>query len=170
MQEEYDALVSNGTWTLVPTPPGANIISGKWIFHHKFHSNGSLTRHKARWVVRGFTQQPGVDFDETFSPVVKHTTIRVVLSLAIYQNWPFHQLDVKNAFLHGHLHEEVYSQHPFGFLTLVFPLMFVVSKNLVMVLNKLLVHGFNGSLAMLIPLDLLSLNPTPLFLFFIMLP
>jgi hypothetical protein len=116
MQEEYDALMANNTWTLVPPPPGANIVSGKWIFLHKYNSDGSLTRHKARWVVRGFTQQPGINFDETFSPVVKTTTIRVVLSLALSQNWPIHQLDVKNAFLHGHLTKEVYSQQPSGFV------------------------------------------------------
>jgi hypothetical protein len=121
MQEEFDALQSNNTWTLVPPPLNANIVSGKWIFRHKFHSDGSLARHKARWVVRGFSQQPGVDFDETFSPVVKHATIRVVLSLALSNNWPIHQLDVKNAFLHGNLNEEVYSQQPSGFADARFP-------------------------------------------------
>jgi hypothetical protein len=116
MQEEYDALLHNNTWELVPPPSGANIVTGKWIFRHKYHFDGTLARHKARWVVRGFTQQPGVDFSETFSPVVKPTTIRVVLSLAIGRYWPIHQLDVKNAFLHGHLDEVVYSQQPSGFI------------------------------------------------------
>jgi hypothetical protein len=116
MQEESDALTLNQTWTLVPSPPGANIVSGKWIFRHKFNSDGSLSRHKARWVVRGFSQQPGIDFDETFSPVVKPATIRIVLSLSLTNNWPIHQLDVKNAFLHGHLNEVVYSQQPSGFI------------------------------------------------------
>jgi hypothetical protein len=115
MQEEFDALTLNQTWTLVPSPPGANIVSGKWIFRHKFNSDGSLSRHKARWVVRGFSQQAGIDFDETFSPVVKPATIRIVLSLSLTNNWPIHQLDVKNAFLHGHLNEVVYSQQPSGF-------------------------------------------------------
>jgi hypothetical protein len=115
MQEEFDALTLNHTWTLVPPPPGANIVSGKWIFRHKYNSDGSLSRHKARWVVRGFSQQPGVDFDETFSPVVKPATIRIVLSLSLTNNWPIHQLDVKNAFLHGYLDEVVYSQQPSGF-------------------------------------------------------
>ncbi|WVZ93630.1 hypothetical protein U9M48_039595 [Paspalum notatum var. saurae] len=68
MAEEYQALVDNGTWQLVPRPPGANVVSGKWIFKHKYHSDGTLARHKARWVVRGFSQQHGVDYDETFSP------------------------------------------------------------------------------------------------------
>ncbi|KAK1695433.1 hypothetical protein QYE76_012130 [Lolium multiflorum] len=115
MQDEFYALVHNRTWTLVPRPPRANIVSGKWIYKHKFHSDGSLARYKARWVVRGFSQQPGIDFDETFSPVVKPATIRIVLSIAVSRSWPVHKLDVKNAFLHGNLDEEVYCQQPPGF-------------------------------------------------------
>jgi hypothetical protein len=82
MADEYKALFDNGTWRLVPRPPGANVVMGKWIFKHKFHSDGSLARHKARWVVRGFSQCHGIDYDETFSPIVKPATIRIVLSLA----------------------------------------------------------------------------------------
>jgi hypothetical protein len=92
------------------------MVTGKWIFHHKLHADGSLDRYKARWVLRGFTQQPGIDYDETFSPVVKPATVRVVLSLALSQNWPIHQLDVKNAFLHGTLTETVYCIQPTGFV------------------------------------------------------
>ncbi|WVZ49277.1 hypothetical protein U9M48_000649 [Paspalum notatum var. saurae] len=116
MEDEFQALISNNTWTLVPRPPRANIVSGKWIFKHKFHADGSLDRYKARWVLRGFTQRPGVDFDETFSPVVKPATIRTVLSLAISMDWPIHQLDVNNAFLHGTLTETVYCSQPSGFV------------------------------------------------------
>lgn len=116
MQEEFDALTLNQTWQLVPPPLGANIVSEKWVFHHKYNPDGSLSHHKARWVVRGFSQQHGVDFDETFSPIVKPTTIRIVLSLATSHSWPIHQLDVKNAFLHGHLNEVVYSQQPSDFV------------------------------------------------------
>jgi len=116
MVDEYKALVDNGTWRLIPRPPRANIVSGKWIFKHKYHSDGSLARHKARWVVRGFSQQYGIDYEETFSPVVKPATIRVVLSIAASRAWPIHQLDVKNAFLHGHLNETVYCQQPPGFV------------------------------------------------------
>jgi hypothetical protein len=108
MQAEYDALLANDTWSLVARPPRVNVVTGKWIFRHKLLTDGSLDRYKARWVLRGFTQRLGVDYDETFSPVVKPTTVRVVLSLALSQNCPIHQLDVKNAFLHGTLTETVY--------------------------------------------------------------
>jgi hypothetical protein len=101
MEEEFTALQLNKTWDLVPRPAGTNVISGKWIFKHKFNADGTLERYKARWVLRGFTQRPSIDFDETFSPVVKPAIVRTVLSLALSRQWPVHQLDVKNAFLHG---------------------------------------------------------------------
>ncbi|WVZ85197.1 hypothetical protein U9M48_032147 [Paspalum notatum var. saurae] len=116
MEEEYTALLANQTWDLVPPPPGGNVVTGKWIWTHKRCANGTLDRYKARWVLRGFTQRPGVDYDETFSPVVKPATVRTVLSLALSRSWPVHQLDVKNAFLHGTLTETVYCNQPAGFV------------------------------------------------------
>jgi hypothetical protein len=71
MKEEYGALMSNGTWELVSQPRSSNVITDKWVFTHKFLSDGIFDRYKARWVLRGFTQYPRVDYDETFSPVVK---------------------------------------------------------------------------------------------------
>jgi len=115
MEEEHAALLKNHTWDLVPRPPRANVVTGKWVFKHKFNADGSLEWYKARWVLRGFTQRSGVDFSETFSPVVKPATVRTVLSLALSNRWPIHQLDVKNAFLHGTLTETVYSMQPAGF-------------------------------------------------------
>jgi hypothetical protein len=115
MEEEHTALLQNKTWDLVPRPRHANTVTGKWIFKHKFHADGSLERYKARWVLRGFTQRPGIDFAKTFSPVVKPATVRTVLSLALSRQWPVHQLDVKNAFLHGTLTETVFAAQPSGF-------------------------------------------------------
>jgi len=76
MKAEHDALLANNTWTLHDRPRGTRIITGKWVFKHKFNADGSLERYKARWVVRGFNQRPGIDFSETFSPVIKPATIR----------------------------------------------------------------------------------------------
>jgi hypothetical protein len=90
MEEEYAALLANHTWDLVPCPPGTNVVTGKWLFRHKLTSDGSLDRYNACWVLRGFTQRPGVDYDETFSPVVKFATVRAVLSLALSRDWAIH--------------------------------------------------------------------------------
>ncbi|KAL5575117.1 hypothetical protein UlMin_016816 [Ulmus minor] len=110
MSAEYDALVQNGTWELVPPTPSQNIVGCKWIFRIKRNSDGTIDMYKARLVAKGFHQRPGVDYLETFSPVVKPTTVRVVLSLAVSRGWPFRQLDVNNAFLQGHLSEHVFMQ------------------------------------------------------------
>ncbi|KAL4584621.1 hypothetical protein LXL04_009226 [Taraxacum kok-saghyz] len=115
MNEEYKALISNGTWELVPRPSDTNVINCIWLFKKKLNADGSLARYKARLVANGRSQRPGIDCDETFSPVVKPATIRTILSLAISHHWPVHQLDVKNAFLHGHLQETVYMHQPPGF-------------------------------------------------------
>ena len=87
MEHEFRALQANRTWQLVDRPPGAHVISGKWVFKHKLHPDGSLDRYKARWVVRGFTQRAGVDFGETFTPVVKPTMIRTVLTVVASRHW-----------------------------------------------------------------------------------
>ncbi|GKB40311.1 ribonuclease H-like domain-containing protein [Tanacetum coccineum] len=99
----------------VPRPEGANIVRCMWLFRHKFLADGTLSRYKARLVANGSTQVEGVDVDETFSPVVNSGTIRTVLGLAISRHWPVHQLDVKNAFLHGDLAKTVYMHQPPGF-------------------------------------------------------
>jgi hypothetical protein len=83
MEEEFVALIANNTWDLVPRPVGSNTVIDKWIFKHKFNSDDSLEWYKAHWVFRGFTQRPGVDYDETFSTVVKPVTVHTVLSLPI---------------------------------------------------------------------------------------
>jgi hypothetical protein len=116
MHDEFAALQRNNTWTLVDRPPGVKVISGKWVFTHKTGADGELERYKARWVLRGDLQRAGVDFGETFTPVVKPATIRTVLTIVASQQWPAHQLDVSNAFLHGNLNEKVYCHQPVGFV------------------------------------------------------
>nr|GFC22343.1 ribonuclease H-like domain-containing protein [Tanacetum cinerariifolium] len=108
-------LIKNGTWILVPKPAGVNMVRSMWLFKHKFHAKGTLSRYKARLVANGSSQQQSIDVDDTFSPVVKPATIRTVLSLAVSRKWPIHQLDVKNAFLNGNLSETVYMHQPPGF-------------------------------------------------------
>jgi hypothetical protein len=115
MEAEFHALQQNQTWRLVPRPARANVVGSKWVFKLKYRPDGSVDKHKARLVARGFTQRFGVDYEDTFSPVVKPATVRLVLSLAVSRGWHLRQIDVNNAFLHGLLDEEVYMQQPPGF-------------------------------------------------------
>ncbi|CAH9129275.1 unnamed protein product [Cuscuta epithymum] len=121
MAEEFNALITNNTWDLVPFDSTKNVVGSKWIYKTKFHSDGSIERHKARLVAQGFNQQAGIDFSETFSPVIKPTTVRIVLTLAVSFGWVMRKLDVKNAFLHGQLTEEVYMREPRGFVHPLYP-------------------------------------------------
>jgi len=121
MDAEYMALMKNKTWHLVPPQKGINIIDCKWVYKIKRKSDGSLDRYKARLVAKGFKQRYVIDYEDTFSPVVKAATIRVVLSLAVSKGWSLRQLDVQNAFLHGVLEEEVYMRQPPGYENLTFP-------------------------------------------------
>ncbi|RVW83187.1 Retrovirus-related Pol polyprotein from transposon RE1 [Vitis vinifera] len=97
MSEEYDALVRNGTWELVLSDSIPNIVGCKWIFRTKRHSDGSVDRHKARLVAKGFHQRPGIDYHDTFSPVVKPATIHLVLSLAVSRDNPTHVCKLRKA-------------------------------------------------------------------------
>ncbi|KAJ0799808.1 putative RNA-directed DNA polymerase transcription factor Lambda-DB family [Helianthus annuus] len=121
MEAELQALNNNNTWILVPRPNNVNVVGSKWIYRTKFRSDGSIERYKARLVAQGYSQVPGLDYTHTFSPVVKATTVRTVLALSVIHNWHLHQLDVNNAFLHGHLTEDVYMEQPKGFISSQFP-------------------------------------------------
>jgi histone deacetylase 1/2 len=115
MDEEYHALMKNQTWHLVPPRHGTNIIDCRWIYKVKHKADGSVDRYKARLVAKGFKQRYGLDYEETFSPVVKTDTVRLVLAISVSRGWSLRQLDIKNAFLHGVLEEEVYMRQPPGY-------------------------------------------------------
>ncbi|GKD35609.1 retrovirus-related pol polyprotein from transposon TNT 1-94 [Tanacetum coccineum] len=115
MQEELEALHKNKTWELVPLPGGRKPIGNKWVYKIKRNGDDQVERYRARLVVKGYAQKEGIDFNEIFSPVVRMTTIRVVLALCATYDLHLEQLDVKTAFLHGNLEEEIYMLQPEGF-------------------------------------------------------
>ncbi|CAL8141056.1 unnamed protein product [Prunus armeniaca] len=114
MNVEMDALNKNKTWDLVPLSRGKTAVGCRWVFTLKHKADGSIDRYKARLVAKGYTQTYGVDYLETFAPVATLNTVRVLLSLAANRDWPLLQFDVKNAFLHGDLKEEIYMDLPPG--------------------------------------------------------
>lgn len=130
MKSEFEALMKNNTWSLVPLPANRQAIGCRWVFRIKENPDGSINKYKARLVAKGYHQQLGFDFNETFSPVVKPVTIRVILTLALTYGWTLQQIDVNNAFLNGLLDEEIYMSQPPGFLS--------SDKSLVCKLNKAL--------------------------------
>jgi hypothetical protein len=129
MQEEIEALHKNNTWDLVPLPQGRKAIGNKWVYKIKRDGNNQVERYRARLVVKGYAQKEGIDFNEIFSPVVRLTTIRVVLAMCAIFDLHLEQLDVKTAFLHGELEEEIYMLQPEGFAE-------TGKENLVCRLNK----------------------------------
>jgi len=115
MNQEFEAMQKNRTWHLVPLPKGKNIIGSKWVYKIKRKADGSVDRYKAWLVAKGYKQRYGIDYEDTFSPVIKAATIRLVLSIAVSRGWSLRQLDVQNAFLHGVLEEEVFMRQPPGY-------------------------------------------------------
>lgn len=115
MNTEMNALYENDTFDIVELPSDRKATGSKWVYKIKYKSSGEIDRFKARFVIQGFSQKEGVDFDETFSPVVKIVTIRCVINLAFQQSWPIFQLDVNNAFLYGDIEETVYMKLPPGY-------------------------------------------------------
>lgn len=121
VNQEYQALLQNHTWSLVPPNPSSNVLGCKWVYRTKLHANGSIEQRKARFVAKGYHQQPSLDFHKTFSLVVKAPTILLILSLVVACGWPVRQIDIQNAFLHGTLIDQVYMHQPLGFINPQYP-------------------------------------------------
>jgi histone deacetylase 1/2 len=115
MDAKFGALLINNTWHFVPPQQGKNIVDCKSVFKIKRKEDGTLDKYKARLVAKGYKQHYGIDYEDTFSSVVKAATIWLILSIAASRGWSLRQLDVQNAFLHGFLEEEVYMRQPPGF-------------------------------------------------------
>jgi transposase InsO family protein len=115
MTEECQSIIKNEVWEIVPRPKSKDVVSSKWLFKIKHVAGGSIEKYKARFVTRGFSQKEGIDYEETFTPVAKYTSIRTIIALAAKMKWKLHQIDVKTAFLNGVIEEEVYIEQPQGF-------------------------------------------------------
>jgi hypothetical protein len=114
MQEEFNNFTGNKVWNLVPRP-NQNVVGTKWVFRNKQDEHGAVTRNKARLVAKGYSQFEGLDFDETYAPVARLDSIRILLAYATYHGFKLYQMDVKNVFLNGPIKEEVYVEQPPGF-------------------------------------------------------
>lgn len=115
METEMMSLKENDVWDLVKLPAGQKIVGSKWVYKVKTGADGSVQRYKARLVAQGFTQKYGTDFDETFCPVVRQESLRLLIALSVQHDLTLHQVDVTTAFLNGTLEEKVYMQQPKGF-------------------------------------------------------
>ncbi|CAL5430724.1 unnamed protein product [Camellia sinensis] len=116
IEDEMFSLQKTNTWELVLLPAGKNLVGCKWVYKVKTHSDSSLEHYKAHLVAKGFSQEYVIDYEETFTPVAKMTTVRTLISVAIVRNWPLYHLGIKTAFLNGYLTEEVYMRPPSGLL------------------------------------------------------
>ena len=112
MVEEYDSIVCNDVWEVIPRLVGKLVVTSKWLYKTKIAADGSVEKHKARFVARGLSQIEGVDYDETFAPVARYTSIKSIIAIAAEMGWSIHQMDVKTAFLNGFIDEEVYIEQP----------------------------------------------------------
>ncbi|GJV76897.1 retrovirus-related pol polyprotein from transposon TNT 1-94 [Tanacetum coccineum] len=121
MQEELNQFKTNDVWELVPNPMDMTIIGTKWVYRNKLDENGVVTRNKARLVAQGYNQQEGIDYDETYAPVARLESIRILLAYACALDFKLYQMDVKSAFLNGFINEEVYVAQPSGFIDFAKP-------------------------------------------------
>ena len=117
MIEEYQSIMKNDVWDVVPRPKGKSVVTSKWIYKIKHAADGRIEKYKARFVARGFSRKEGIDYEETFAPVARYTSIRLVLALDAVMKSKIHQMDVKTTFLNGAVEEEVYVDQPLIFET-----------------------------------------------------
>lgn len=108
MVEEYASIMQNDVWEVVPRPAGKSMITSRWLYKVKYVADGNIEKYKARFVAQGFSQIEGIDYNETFAPVARYASIRSVISIAAEMGWKIDQMDVKIAFLHGVIEEEIY--------------------------------------------------------------
>ena len=116
MKEEMKSMDVNQVWELIELPERSKRVGCKWVFKTKRDSKGNIERYKARLVAKGYTQKDGIDYKETFSPVSKKDSLRIIMALVAHYDLELHQMDVKTAFLNGDLEEEVYMDQPEGFI------------------------------------------------------
>jgi hypothetical protein len=116
MAEEYQSILKNYVWDIVLRPEGKSVVTSKWIYKIKHASDGSVEKYKEIFVARGFSHVEGIDYEETFSPVARYTSIYTIIALVASMGWKLHQMDVKTTFLNGEIEEEVYIDQPMGFV------------------------------------------------------
>ena len=114
--EEYQSIMKNDVWYIASRPERKSIVTSKWIYKIKHTTDGSIEKHKASFVARGFSQVEGIDYEETFSLVARYTSIQMIIFLATSMGWKLHQMDVKTTILNGEIEEEVYIEQADGFM------------------------------------------------------
>jgi hypothetical protein len=115
MTKEHESIMKNDVWEIVPRPKEKLVVTSIWVYNIKHATDGSVEKYKSRFIARGFSQKEGEDYDKTFSPVARYTSIRAIMSLAASMGWSLHKMDVKKTFLNGEIEEEVYIEQPQGF-------------------------------------------------------
>eukprot|EP00253_Pinus_taeda_P027421 PITA_27421 len=115
MGKEYSSIMLNDVWEVVPRPENRSVVGSWWIYKIKYAADGSIEKYKARFMAKGYTQKEGTNYEETFAPIARYSSIRFIISLAAQIGWEIHQMDVKTSFLNGVIEEEVYIKQPKGF-------------------------------------------------------
>jgi hypothetical protein len=143
MQEELNNFKRNEVWSLVPRPK-QNVVGTKWVFHNKQDEHGVVKRNKAQLVAKGYAQVACLDFKETFAPVARLESIRILLAYAAHHSFRLFQMDIKNSFLNGPIKEEVYVEQPLALRMTGTPTMCVSSLRRSMDLRKPQEHGMSA--------------------------